>query len=240
MKGDWRLIYKYERKKVIANGCFFIVKNEQMSTSLTRTNSLRRAVRPIYDIDEEDDDARRDSSGRKRVPVVECLLDTSADEAEDTNIDIAKTNHILWLTFDEICHIRYVLTRTNLSLDKQYTQICRGDLCYRCRKKLNEFFLLSLFRYNTKRESCFICKQITCQKCLYPNFHPPALKLSIPIRIQTLLKPPVVTIDNNKKQKIEKTNTQTKTICYDCLQVNIKYFGCIYRKIFFFRYLTYI
>ena len=48
------------------------------TTPLTRTYSLRKPVRPLIDIDEEEDNQRRDSSGRKRVDVVQCLLDSSS------------------------------------------------------------------------------------------------------------------------------------------------------------------
>ena len=54
-------------------------ENESMSKPLTRTYSVRKHVRPLIDIDEEDDQQRRDSSGRKRVDVVQCLLDSSSD-----------------------------------------------------------------------------------------------------------------------------------------------------------------
>jgi hypothetical protein len=191
-----------------------------MSRGLTRTNSLRKPIRPIYDIDEEDDNQRRDSSGRKRVDVVECLLDSSSDEIDDGNVNIEKINRILWLTFDEICHIRYVLTQTSLSLDKQYSQIRSGHLCFRCRKKTNDFFFLPSFLRFNNHENCFICKQNICEKCSYMNFLPPPSKLFIPVRIQTLIKSPSISIEN-KNEKSKKSNTQTKTICYDCLQVKL-------------------
>jgi hypothetical protein len=192
-----------------------------MSANVT-PNSLRRTVRPIYDVYEEDDEKRRDSSGRKRVDVIQCLLDSSSDEIDDKNDNIEQIYNILWLTFDEICHIRYVITRTNLSLDKQYSQIHHGKICFRCRKKIDEvFFLLSLFRRTNNHEICFICKQIICEKCSYFNFQLPSSKLPIPVRIQTLIKPPSVSIDD-KKEKIKKSNKEAKTICYDCLQVKIK------------------
>ncbi len=189
-----------------------------MSRGLTRTYSLRKPIRPIVDIDEDDDEQRRDSFGRKRVDVVQCLLDSSSEDNDDENIDVERTKAILWLTFEEIRHIRYVLTQTSLSLDKQCSQIARGYLCFRCRKKLTLFFFLPSFLRFTSHEICFICQQIICKKCSYSNFLPPSSKLSIPIRIATLIKSSSVTMDN-KNEQINKPNTQTKTICYDCLQV---------------------
>ncbi|CAF4419893.1 unnamed protein product, partial [Rotaria magnacalcarata] len=55
--------------------------------SLTRTCSLRKRVRPMTDIYEEDDSQRRDLSGRKRVDVVHCLLDSSSDEVDNDHLD---------------------------------------------------------------------------------------------------------------------------------------------------------
>jgi hypothetical protein len=188
-----------------------------MSIGLSRTYSLRKPIRPIIDIDEDDDEERRDSFGRKRVDVVDCLLDSSADEIDDGNVNIEKSRHILWLTLEEIRHIRYVVTQTSLTSDKQYSQIRHGYLCFRCRKKINHFFFLPSFLRFTKHEICFICQQMICKKCSYTNFHPPSSKLSIPIRIQKLIKPAPMTVEN----KNEKSNTQTEIVCYDCLQVKL-------------------
>ncbi len=229
-----RLVYKCGRKKnaPLANN-LFIVKNEHMSTTLTRTYSLRKPVRPIYDIDEEDDNQRRDSSGRKRVDVVECLLESSStDENDDVNVNIEATTRVIWLKFDEICHIRFVLSRTSLCTDNQCSQILRGELCFRCRKRINEsIFFLSFLPFNNY-EICFICKHLICQQCAYSNFHLPVSKLSIPIRIQTLIKPPSVPIEN-KTENIKTSNTQTKTVCYDCLQVKLNLNINLLKKIYY-------
>ena len=192
-----------------------------MSKSLNRIGSLRKHVPPIIDVDEEDDNRRRDSSGRKRVDVVECLLDSSSDEIDNESIDVEKPSNILWLTFNEICHIRYVLAQISLSLDKQSLEIRNGRLCFRCRKKINELFLLSLLFRLINREICYICQQIICKNCSYSNFVPPASKLLIPVRIQNLIKMSSTTIEN-ENEKSNKTNLQTRIICYDCLQVKVK------------------
>ncbi|CAF0891162.1 unnamed protein product [Rotaria sordida] len=189
-----------------------------MSKPLTRTYSLRKHIRPIIEIDEQDDDQRRDSYGRKRVDVVQCLLDSSSDEIDDYNMNIEKPRNILWLTFNEICHIRYVLVQTSLCMDKQYLQIRNGRICFRCRKDINEFFFLPSFLRFNNHERCFICQQIICKKCSYLNFVPPSLKLLIPIRIRTLIKSSSTTIENNNK-KMNKLTPQSKTLCYDCLQL---------------------
>ncbi len=182
-----------------------------MSRGLSRTYSLRKPIRPIIDVDEDDDEQRRDSSGRKRVDVVNCLLDSSSDEVDDVNVNIERTQRILWLTLEEIRHIRYVLTQTNLTPDK---------MCFRCRKKLNYFFLLPSFLRFNNHEICFICQQMICKKCSYANFHPPSMKLSIPVRIEKLIKPAPM---NNIENKNEKSNTQSKIVCYDCLQVKFQF-----------------
>lgn len=194
-----------------------------MSKPLTRTYSLRRHIRPIIDVDEDDDDdQRRNSSGRKRVEVVECLLDTSSDEIDNNdNISVEKPSNILWLTFSEICHIRAVLAQESLSLDKQYSQLRNGRICFRCRKDIFElFFLPSFLRFNN-HELCFVCQQIICTKCANVNFIPPALKILMPMRIQNLIKTSssLAIIKNQNEKNNNKSNTKTRTICYDCLQV---------------------
>jgi hypothetical protein len=193
------------------------------TTPLTRTYSLRKPVRPLIDIDEEDDNQRRDSSGRKRVEVVHCLLDTSADEYDDEHISIEKPSTILWLTFNEICHIRHVLTQTTLIYDKQASQIRKGRLCFQCRKKIDEYFFLPSFLRCINHVVCFICQQIICKKCSHSNFVPPTLNLFIPVRIQTLVKPPPMTIENKKETINKKSNLQTRTVCHDCSQVKLKF-----------------
>lgn len=188
------------------------MKNIGMSKTLTRTYSLRKSIRPIVDIEEEDDEQRRDHSGRKRVDVIQCLLDSSSDELEDGNFIMNKLNSILWLTVDEIRHIRFVVTQTS---EKQLPNIRWGYACFRCRKRINYFFFLPSFLRSINHECCFVCQQIVCRKCSFVNFLPPSPRLLIPVRIQTLIKPSAMMIE----KKYEKSNQPTKTICYDCLQV---------------------
>ena len=61
-----------------------------LKTKSSQGNRLRKIIKPVIDIDEDDDDKRRDLSGRKRVDVIECLLETSSDENDDDyNYDYA-------------------------------------------------------------------------------------------------------------------------------------------------------
>ena len=186
-----------------------------MSKALTRTYSLRKPIRPIIDIEEEDDEQRRDHLGRKRVDVVHCLLDSSSDELDDGNLSMEKNKSILWLTLDEIRHIRFVVTQTSQCLEKLSSTIHWGYFCFRCRKRINYFYFLPSFLRSTNHDCCFICQQIVCKKCLVFNFLPPSSRLLIPVRIQTLIRPSTICTE----KKWEKSNAQTKTICYDCLQV---------------------
>jgi hypothetical protein len=193
------------------------------SQQLTRTYSLRRPIRPIIDCDEADDDQRRDSSGRKRVEVVQCLLDSSSDEPDAADPIDETINPILWLSFNEICHIRYVLAQTTLSLlmlsdEKQFSKISHGRLCFRCRRSTTDFFfLLSFFRLFSQ-SSCFICQQNICKHCIFLHFRPPSTKLSIPVRIQTLITPRPESILTEKKHSHEGSEL-ARTVCFDCAQV---------------------
>ena len=194
-----------------------------MSQQLTRTYSLRRPVRPIIDRDEADDDQRRDSAGRKRVDVVQCLLDSSSDELDAFDPIDETINPILWLTFNEICHIRYVLAQTTLSLlmlsdEKQFSKISHARLCFRCRRSIKDFFFLFSFFRPSPHSSCFICQQTICKNCVFVDFRPPSTKLSIPVRIQTLLASRSESISTKKGCSTE-SNALTQTVCFDCAQV---------------------
>ena len=198
-----------------------------MSQKLQRTYSLRKSIRPIVDRDEEDDDRRRDATGRKRVDVVECLLDSSSDELDDFYPVIDSTSPILWLNFNEICHIRSVLAQTMLSIlmvhdDKEASKIQHGRLCFRCRKSIHDwsFFLPSFLRF-TRTYHCSVCQQSICRACSSTKFVAPARKLAIPIRIQTLLKPSSLPLSTAQSTGRETLNDPagSRTICLDCLQV---------------------
>lgn len=68
----------------------------------------------------------------------------------------------LKLTFDELCHIRNVLTKAELDYllfdNHLFNEVQRGKICFACRKtKFN------LFSWGHK---CRICQQKICKKCL--------------------------------------------------------------------------
>ena len=70
----------------------------------------------------------------------------------------------LKLTFDELCHIRNVLTKAELDyllFDNQlFNDVAKGKVCFSCRKtKFN------LFNFNWGHK-CQICQQKICKKCL--------------------------------------------------------------------------
>lgn len=189
-----------------------------MSCKLQRTSSLRKPIRPIIDRDEQDDENRRDATGRKRVDVVECLLDSSSDEFDD----FYPSSPILWLNFNEISHIRCVLAQTTLSVlsvndEKQASRIQHGRLCFRCRKSLYDWssFLPSFFRL-TRLYQCSVCQQTICKMCASTKFSPPTRKLSIPIRIETLLKNSTSSTTNSN---VGKETNGNRTICFDCFQI---------------------
>jgi len=189
----------------------------------SRTHYFRKSIKPVIDIYEIEDDKRRDSFGRKRVDVIKCLLESSSDDNDDTNIINQNFHNILWLTFTEICHIRFVLAQTTLSTlmfieEKQYSKIIHGHLCFRCRKPINSLFSISSFFSSTNSSMCYICQQKICKKCSLSNFLPPLSKHYFPVRIQTLIKTSITPIDN-QISKENQSNQQGKTICYDCLQV---------------------
>jgi len=190
----------------------------------SRTRYFRKSIKPLIDIYEIEDDKRRDSFGRKRVDVIECLLESSSsDENDDINIMNQNSHPILWLTFAEICHIRFVLAQTTLSTlmfinDKQYSKIVHGHVCFRCRKQINSLFLIPSFLSSTNLFICYICQQRICKKCSLSNFLPPLSKHCFPVRIQNLIKTSSTSMDNQMSKENE-SNQQRKTICYDCLQV---------------------
>ena len=66
------------------------------------------------------------------------------------------------LTFDELCHIRNVLTKAELDYllfdNRLYCDVSRGKICFSCRKTR-----FHLFNWGCK---CRICKQRVCKKCI--------------------------------------------------------------------------
>lgn len=190
---------------------------------MSKNVSRRKTIKPLIDRDETEDELRRDPFGRKRVDVIQCLLESSSDEESTPR---PQTSHqILWITFAEICHIRTVLAQTTLSTllfsqDQQYSKIVNGDICFRCRKAIHSFFSLpSFFSSSSNSFLCYICQQKFCRKCSLSNFLPPLLRHSFPVRLQTLIQM-TNNIIQNETNKENQPNQQRKTICYDCSQVS--------------------
>jgi len=169
----------------------------------------RKSIKPAVDFDDIDDEQRRDTFGRKRVEVIQCLLDSSSDESND-EFTQQITSPIVWLTFSEICHIRTVFTSSLLSNQ------ANGSICFRCRNAIRT--LMSFFSKTSFL--CYICQQKFCKNCTILNFYPPLLKQSFPIRIQTLLRTTSNPIDDNQ---FDDENQRWKPICYDCSQVDIRF-----------------
>ncbi|CAF3354438.1 unnamed protein product [Rotaria sp. Silwood1] len=189
----------------------------------TQAHSFRKPIKPIIDADDDEDDKRRNSYGRKRVDVIQCLLESSSDENDDANLINQNSNNILWLTFAEICHIRSIFARTVLSTrmfnnNKQYFKIFHNDLCFRCQEKINSLSLIPSFFYSKNIPICYVCQQKICTKCSLTNFLPPSSKHLFPVRVQTLIKLSTTPIANEANKNNE-LNPKAKTICYDCSQV---------------------
>jgi spire-like protein len=75
---------------------------------------------------------------------------------------LKNSSDCLNLTFDELCHIRNVLTKAELDYllfdDQLFQDVSKGKICFSCRKtKFN------LFNWGCK---CRICQQKICKKCL--------------------------------------------------------------------------
>ncbi|CAF1002888.1 unnamed protein product [Rotaria sordida] len=200
--------------------------------SYIRTNSVRKSIKPTINHDEDEDDKRRDVSGRKRVDVIHCLLESSSsssssDENDNTKVISPNPNKILWLTFAEICHIRSVLTQTTLNTrmlneDKQHSKIFHNDICFSCQKKINSLSFISTIFSSNNSSICYICQQKICRKCSVTNFLPPSSKHHFPVRIQALIKVSSTSIKNEINTN-NKLIPKAKTICYDCSQIFAEY-----------------
>ena len=182
----------------------------------SQVRSDRKPIKPTIDFDEDEDEQRRDASGRKRVDVIECLLESSSDEEVGTHTELF--NDILWLTFAEICHIRSVVARTHM-LSRTASaswKLSRDYLCFRCGKLMNSSFFFSSFLSSASATSlCYICQQRICQTCSVSGFVPPSTNHIFPVRLQALIQ----SSTGNSTGKSNQSILQTKTICYDCAQV---------------------
>ena len=194
------------------------------SDAFSPIRSSRKAVRPIIDRDENEDEQRRDASGRKRVDVIECLLESSSDDDSSSNNDRRTPANILWLRFDEICHIRSVLAQTDVSAqqwnaDKSYWKIFEDQTCFRCRKQLTTSSFLPAFLSLSSSSVCHICQQRICQTCSVSDFLLPLATTIFPVDLQTLLQSSSLLPVQRSTKKSTASNSQMKTVCHDCARV---------------------
>jgi hypothetical protein len=208
-----------------------------LNNDLFCMRSSRRVIRPIIDHDDIDDEQRRDASGRKRVDVVECLLESSSSSDDDSiSYKYSKiSSNFLRLTFEEICHIRTILAQTYSRLHEQndmeinWTVFFGEQLCFRCRKPLFTSIFLSVFFSSTV---CSICQQRICSTCSIDNFPFPLPTTIMTVYRQrlmqsSLLSAAAASTTTTSIINIHRTNinnqchSQMKTICYDCEQVKL-------------------
>lgn len=187
--------------------------------------SSRRMIRPVYNIDEDEDEQRRDASGRKRVDVIDCLLESSSSDEDEydfrrTSRLPSKADQIVWLTFTEISHIRSVLSRSSSQRPEEKSsswKFFQDQFCFCCGKQLNSSLFVPIFLSSSL---CFICQQRICQTCSVDNYLPPPSEQLFPFYLPHLLrfqaiKPSQSTRANNQ------SNSKGKTLCYVCEQVKV-------------------
>jgi len=154
--------------------------------------SNRKRIQPIQsDDDDDDDDRRRNNDGKKRVDVIECLLESSSPEENlcDDNSSgrnlMKNDSDTLSLSFAEFCHIRNVITRAELETlmfdEKLYNEVAQSKLCFTCRKVY--FNILTL----TFGVQCNVCKQKVCRNCLTQIALPKTKFQDLPIHAVTPL-----------------------------------------------------
>lgn len=186
-------------------------------------HTLRKHIKPLIDIDEDEDDRRRDSSGRKRVDVIQCLLESSSsDDNETEHTTKQNSNEIVWLTFAEICHIRTVLAQTSdsnrtLNKDTQQSRIFQNERCFRCQKPMN-FLFLPLSLYSNDTSICCVCQEKVCKNCSMTNFLSPSLKHCFPVRTKTILNSSSTPVEY-PINPMHESIPNSKTICFACSQV---------------------
>lgn len=120
------------------------------------------------------------------------------------------TGECLKLTFDELCHIRNVLTKAELDYllfdNHLFNEVSRGKVCFSCRKTK-----FSLFSWGQK---CRICQQKICKKCIrtvqlkngYLMAHVPLFKLQ-PAAAAGTHQNPLTSPDKYKSMRVVDSNT---------------------------------
>jgi hypothetical protein len=141
---DWRALVTED---------VFSINNQSKETRKTRENEkiTRRYTMNFSDLS-------RNFSFRKTTPIKQ-----QQQKPIPPKPKIAPTNsNSLQLSFDELCHIRSVLTKVELDSllfnTNLYNDVLNGKICFSCRKSS-----FNLFRWGHK---CQICKQRVCGKCL--------------------------------------------------------------------------
>ncbi|CAM4781201.1 unnamed protein product [Rotaria magnacalcarata] len=201
-----RLMSEIKQKRILKS----IVDQSLIST--TSLDSSRKRIRPVKNLiesdlssDDQDDELQRDEHGRKRVAVIDCLLESSSpSSAEDIadNKRLMKDNsNTLSLTFDEFCHIRNVITRAELETllfdDKLYADVAQGKLCFNCRKV---HFNLLTFTFGIQ---CSVCKQKVCRSCVTQIALPKEKLTDVPIHTFTPLTMPQSLISSEKSYSLD-------------------------------------
>ncbi|CAF3687876.1 unnamed protein product [Adineta steineri] len=235
---------------------FEIKQNKQLKPSKKSLtiDSNRKRIHPIQKLIESDsssdDDAHRDEYGRKRVIVVDCLLESSPEDNTTNKLTVKKLlsehnlsintltnkktssekiNHstienleieyismeqlirlmkdssdTLSLTYDEFCHIRNVITRSELETllfdEKLYIEVAQGKLCFTCRKV---YFNILTFTFGIQ---CSVCKQKICRNCVKQITLPKERLNDLPIQAIT---PLTLSKSLSKSDRLHSLDTQS-------------------------------
>lgn len=204
-----RLMSEIKQKRILRP---IPMRNANLSTSFDSTRKRIRPVKELIESDLSSDDEERDEYGRKRVAVIDCLLESSPSSPED-NTDNETTiaskrlmkdsSNTLSLTFDEFCHIRNVITRAELETllfdEKLYSEVAQGKLCFTCRKV---YFNLLTFTFGIQ---CNVCKQKICRNCVTRIALPKDKLNDIPIHTFT----PLTTSKNERSYSLDNKSPTT-------------------------------
>ncbi|RNA43851.1 spire -like protein [Brachionus plicatilis] len=117
-----------------------------------------------------------------------------------------KQKECVRLTFEELCHIRKVLTKADLDYllfdNKIYYDVSRGRVCFSCRKTR-----FHLFNWGTK---CRICQQKICKKCLQ----------NAQIRNGFLVKVPLSKLITKSQSKNDSASSSSDNEDYEIISTN--------------------
>ncbi|CAF1502597.1 unnamed protein product [Adineta ricciae] len=226
---------------------------------ITASDCHRKRIQPVKNSNESDsgsdNDEYRDEYGRKRVMVVDCLLETSPednikDESPITNLNesyssskisikrkastekinystienfeleyismekllplLKDSSDSLSLTYDEFCHIRNVITRSELETllfdEKLYNEVAQSKLCFTCRKV---YFNLLTFTFGIQ---CSVCKQKICRNCVTQITLPKERLNDLPIQAITPLTLSKSLSNSERCHSLDRQSPQTPTM----------------------------